>query len=405
MRGLSTQFRSRRADRARPQAYRDRRPARHRRSHLGVLFLPGLSQAGTRVGLGARSRLVWSFLDLVSALADEARAPRTVVLENLVGLLSHKEGSDFVSVCRAPAAAGYRVDAAIDAALFVPQSRRRVFVVAARGDDRLSAELFAAGPDPLWRPPRLQALAARLAASDLRRWVWCRLPAPPSCGTRLIDIPEAGAGDLGWDPSRDAAERLQRMAPRHRKAFEETCGDAPMTVGISGQRTRRDGRRVEVRCDRAPCFVTPKGGAATPRLLTVERNTLRSRQFSSREGACPKGPPDSFQLPPRYVDAARVTGDGVVVPVVRYLSQHLLEPPAAALRQERVAEKPSGQPVPSGRSAALAVSLEPQRADGAILESFTRPYVAECGRNRSMPRLLHNVRETGATRGGAGREP
>jgi DNA (cytosine-5)-methyltransferase 1 len=220
MRGLSTQFRSRRADRARPQAYRDRRPARHRRSHLGVLFLPGLSQAGTRVGLGARSRLVWSFLDLVSALADEARAPRTVVLENLVGLLSHKEGSDFVSVCRAPAAAGYRVDAAIDAALFVPQSRRRVFVVAARGDDRLSAELFAAGPDPLWRPPR--------------------------CGTRLIDIPEAGAGDLGWDPSRDAAERLQRMAPRHRKAFEETCGDAPMTVGISGQRTRRDGRRVEV---------------------------------------------------------------------------------------------------------------------------------------------------------------
>lgn len=42
------------------------------------------------------------------------------------------------------------------------------------------------------------------------------------------------------------------------------------------------------------------------------------------------GLPDSYILPSRYNDAYHVTGDGLVVPVVRHLARHLIEPILAA---------------------------------------------------------------------------
>jgi DNA (cytosine-5)-methyltransferase 1 len=38
------------------------------------------------------------------------------------------------------------------------------------------------------------------------------------------------------------------------------------------------------------------------------------------------GIPDSYQLPASYNDAYQLAGDGVAVPVVRWLSKHLLLP-------------------------------------------------------------------------------
>jgi DNA (cytosine-5)-methyltransferase 1 len=38
------------------------------------------------------------------------------------------------------------------------------------------------------------------------------------------------------------------------------------------------------------------------------------------------GLPESYTLPERYNDAYHLAGDGVAVPVVRFLAQHLLEP-------------------------------------------------------------------------------
>jgi DNA (cytosine-5)-methyltransferase 1 len=42
------------------------------------------------------------------------------------------------------------------------------------------------------------------------------------------------------------------------------------------------------------------------------------------------GLPDSYRLPARYNDAYHLTGDGVVVDVVRHLSEHVLLPAIAA---------------------------------------------------------------------------
>jgi DNA (cytosine-5)-methyltransferase 1 len=38
------------------------------------------------------------------------------------------------------------------------------------------------------------------------------------------------------------------------------------------------------------------------------------------------GLPDTYRLPPNYNDAYHLAGDGVVIPVVRFLTEHILNP-------------------------------------------------------------------------------
>ena len=53
---------------------------------------------------------------------------------------------------------------------------------------------------------------------------------------------------------------------------------------------------------------------------------MRSRLISARETARLMGLPDAYRLPPNYNEAYHLTGDGVVVPLIRHLAAHLLEP-------------------------------------------------------------------------------
>ena len=41
------------------------------------------------------------------------------------------------------------------------------------------------------------------------------------------------------------------------------------------------------------------------------------------------GLPDTYVLPENYNEAYHLTGDGVVVPVVRHLAEHIIEPCSA----------------------------------------------------------------------------
>ena len=53
------------------------------------------------------------------------------------------------------------------------------------------------------------------------------------------------------------------------------------------------------------------------------------------------GVPDSFWLPPKYNDAYRAIGDGVAVPVVRWLSERLIVHLAGLCRDSRVNIRPT----------------------------------------------------------------
>ena len=103
-------------------------------------------------------------------------------------------------------------------------------------------------------------------------------------------------------------------------------------VGCIYRRTRSDSmgaklQRAEVRFDDiAGCLRTPAGGSSRQVIMVVDGETVRSRLISALETASLMGLGSDYRLPKTYSDAYHLTGDGVVVPVVRHLAAHIFEP-------------------------------------------------------------------------------
>ena len=60
--------------------------------------------------------------------------------------------------------------------------------------------------------------------------------------------------------------------------------------------------------------------------MVIDRGQARTRLLSGREGARLMGLPDDYVLPNAATGALQVVGDGVAVPVVRFLAERLIEP-------------------------------------------------------------------------------
>jgi DNA (cytosine-5)-methyltransferase 1 len=125
---------------------------------------------------------------------------------------------------------------------------------------------------------------------------------------------------------------LNLMSPLNRKKVSDAIRTGLRVVGAVYRRTRPDEngikrQRAEVRFDDvAGCLRTPAGGSSRQVILVIEGKTLRSRLLSPREAARLMGLDDNYVLPERYNRAYHVCGDGVCVPVVRYIAEHILEP-------------------------------------------------------------------------------
>lgn len=300
-----------------------------------------LSLAGDGAGLaGRRSGVFWGFWRLMSELNRAGRPPKIIVIENVCGALSSHGGKDFAAICAALAQEGYRFGAlVIDAARFAPQSRPRLFIISVRSEIDIPPRLLESEPAAPWTPRSLRsahaALPQRLKAASL----WWRLPEPPERQTTFSDIIEAAPNSVPWDEPEETARLLTMMSPVNRAKVEKAMAAGERKVGGLYRRTRTDhnGRKVqraEVRFDDvAGCLRTPAGGSSRQRLLIVEGDRIRSRLISPRETARLMGLPDSFELPAQNSEAYRLTGDGVVVPVVRHLAAHLLEPIVDAQRK------------------------------------------------------------------------
>jgi DNA (cytosine-5)-methyltransferase 1 len=258
----------------------------------------------------------------MQALRAEGRAPRTIVIENVCGLLTSHRGEDFDSICNALGACGYRFGAlVIDAALFVPQSRERVFVVAVDADAPIPSELVAEGPMAPFHPPTLAAACKRQ-----RDPLWFKLPTPPRRNVDLIDMLEPD-GSVRWRSTAETAAIIATLSPASQVELERRAATGARSVGALSRRTRENGPQWEARFDGlAGCLRTASGGSSRQSLLFVEGDRVRSRLLSPREAARLMGLPDDYQLPSNYNDAYGLMGDGVVVPVVRHLAEHVLEP-------------------------------------------------------------------------------
>jgi DNA (cytosine-5)-methyltransferase 1 len=299
-----------------------------------------LSLAGGYRGLGTegdnsptRSGTFWSFWRLMRQLGREGRAPRAIVLENVYGSLTSRGGQDFAALADALASEGYAFGAlVINAALFVPQSRPRVFFVAVAGDEKLDAARLSNAPGELWAPQALRRAHAGLGEAAKRRWVWWNPPPPPARRATLADLIEARPSGVKWHDSDQTAYLLSLMSDLNRKKVSDAQKAGGRVVGTIYRRTRPDEngakrQRAEVRFDNiSGCLRTPSGGSSRQTILVIEGKKIRSRLLSPREAARLMGLSDEYLLPERYNDAYHVCGDGVCVPVVRFLAETILEP-------------------------------------------------------------------------------
>jgi DNA (cytosine-5)-methyltransferase 1 len=298
------------------------------------------SLAGKGMGLGAsadeartRSGSFWPFWALITRLKEEGRSPKAVVLENVPGLLTSKGGADFADVCSTICASGYRLGTVqIDAKLFLPQSRARIFIIAVRNDIEIPSTLIADEASSAFTSKAVKAAFASLDQSVRKDWIYWSLPHPKGQSVPLAEIIEDQPSDVAWHSEKQTSALLASMTALHQHKVEMARRTKGRTVGTLYRRTRptTDGGRAvraEVRFDDvAGCLRTPSGGSSRQKILVVENGRVRSRLLSGREAARLMGLPDTYVLPARYNDAYHLAGDGVAVPVVRHIAEHLLEP-------------------------------------------------------------------------------
>ena len=287
-----------------------------------------VSLAGARGGLAARrSGSFWGFWQLTQALDRQGRGPRAIVIENVVGLLTSGQGRDFAAICSALVEAGYRVGALeMDAALWLPQSRPRVFIVALKGAEGLTRS----SPVAPFHTARLIAAHDRLPEAVRARWAWWQVAPPPRRNLDIGALLESD-GAVTWFEENDVVALLDLLAPLHRDRLEAARLSGERRVATGFRRVRTEGgvkvQRLELRFDGlAGCLRTPSGGSSRQYVFVCDEGEVRARRLTGREGARLMGLPDSYVLPASEMAALKLTGDAVAVPVVRALTEALLRP-------------------------------------------------------------------------------
>ena len=245
-----------------------------------------LSLAGYRQGLqGTRSGIVYEF---VRVLGEMRFKPSVVVLENVPGFVTVNKGEDFRAVISSLTKLGYEVlHMSIDASSFVPQSRKRVFVL------------------------------GYLGSSPNER------PSPPEhCGKRLAEIVRH---DDGWWGTRKLSGFLSSLS--HLQANRIDAFQRQRTVTFHGAyRRTRKGRAVwEVRADElAGVLRTTAGGSGRQALVRVGHGDIAVRWMEVDEYAALQGAENMKweSVSPRK--AMFAFGDAVCVPVIEWLAKNYI---------------------------------------------------------------------------------
>lgn len=303
-----------------------------------------LSLAGAGAGLeGERSGTFYPFWNVVEGLVRDGRAPRMVAVENVCGALTSHGGKDFEAICRTFAEGGYRYGAlVINAELFVPQSRPRLFVVGVHQEVEIPAELLSPEPIDPFHTRALRRAVAALPEAVTGSMVWWNLPTPERRTETFADLIEDDPESVDWHTQLETKRLLDMMSPVNAAKVAAARRAGRRMVGGVYRRTRPDAsgakvQRAEVRFDDiAGCLRTPAGGSSRQIILVVDGHRIRSRLISARETARLMGLPDGYALPRKYNEAYHLTGDGVAVPVVRHLARHIFEPVISVTASEAV---------------------------------------------------------------------
>lgn len=294
-----------------------------------------LSLAGHWRGLdGAHSSTYFGFVDVLKKLGGHK--PSIVMLENVTGFLTSRNGEDFKAAVCALSELGYWIDAIVlDAKWFVPQSRPRTFVFGFH--ESLVSPLIHRRPSGLsldhdWgraversallRPNPLPKL---YDSTDLSTgWAAVDFIQPPQTRYALADVIDTDDSQDWWDAGA-TAKHLEMMESPSRQRVENALASGGPMVGAAFRRTRRGKTRFEVRFDLAGCLRTPKGGSAKQIVVVIEQGCLRMRWMSAVEYARLQGAGD-YNITVPTTQAMYGFGDAVCVPAIEWIDRQILTP-------------------------------------------------------------------------------
>jgi DNA (cytosine-5)-methyltransferase 1 len=274
-----------------------------------------LSLAGKGEGIKAkRSGTVWEWIRI---LQGQANRPKIVVAENVLGLLTSKNGANYEALHRALGDLGYRCGALVlNAKNWIPQSRGRVFVIGV--ESSLNTGEYET-TTPSWAHSR----EVQRVADNVDRFVLWDLSPPKRRVKTLEDLIDLS------NPVDDKAKRDRNLAlittAHWKKIREAEKRGARVFTGY--KRIRNGEQCLEIRTDGvAGCLRTPAGGSSRQHIVISTEKSHETRLLSIAEAAQLMGARKTYKFPGSYNDGYKALGDAVAVPVVHHLAVNLLRP-------------------------------------------------------------------------------
>lgn len=295
-----------------------------------------VSLAGSRRGLaGEQSGSVWQLIRILGEMGG--RKPPIVLLENVPGFLSSNEGADMANVLQSLSDMDYWCDAFIlNAASFVPQSRPRLFIVAAQGSaDSDKDKRLRLLTESRTRPRKL--LDFILTHQEVN-WRVRDLPVPhASSGLKLEEVLEDLPADAPEWWSRERGEYLRgQMSERHSAIAQAMIEASRYSYGTVFRRVRRGRSMAELRVDGlAGCLRTPRGGSGRQILFKAGMGEYHVRLLTPRECARLMGVCDDYKIDVPLNQALFGFGDAVCVPVIEWIVEFYLNPLAIEMLRGR----------------------------------------------------------------------
>ncbi|MFW6195399.1 MAG: DNA cytosine methyltransferase, partial [Chloroflexota bacterium] len=238
-----------------------------------------LSLAGMRGGLeGEHSSTFWQFARVIGEMG--VRKPLAVMIENVVGFGSSRDGEDLAAAIYALNGLGYWCDVlVVDAKHFVPQSRPRVFVIGSHAPSSTSGHGRATSARPAW----IQGFVSRHPELRLNA-----LPVElPNRSQSLADVVERLPEDdpRWWD--RERMDRfLSSLSPIQERRLD-VLRTARHAVRATAYRRTRHGRAMwEIRHDGiSGCLRTARGGSSKQALVEAGHGAVKARWMTPSEYA------------------------------------------------------------------------------------------------------------------------
>ena len=281
-----------------------------------------LSLAGSRRGIhSGESSMFWEFVRVIEEM--DSRQPATILVENVPGFAYSADGKDFEAAIAGLNDLGYFCDAfVVDARHFVPQSRKRLFIVAWKGVPDLTDTWTPSELRPKWLCDFMHA-HRHLAVHPLPM---ASLPEGPRSLAGVVELLPAD-DERWWDQERQQ-RFIDSLSDTQTARLNSLVGDHRISWRTAYRRTRSGVARWEIRHDAiAGCLRTTRGGSSKQALVEAGQDKVRIRWLTSREYGRLQGTSDDYKTScVSNNEAMFAFGDAVCVPVVRWIAHSYLTP-------------------------------------------------------------------------------